>query len=298
MAAHCLEMKGLKVNVTKTKVMKCGTNSGEVARVGKWPCGVCRKGVARNSIKCKECELWVHKRCSKIHGSLAAKEGNFICSCCNRVNTGLVKEEGIELEGDVHLECVRKFCYLGDVLSADGGAELASLSRVRYAWSKFKELGGLLMKKDVPLKLKGKIYAACVRSTMTYGSETWPIKVDEIKRLERTEMRMVRWMCGVSLPERRRSEDLRRMLGIEGVKDVMTRNRLRWLGHVLRKSDEDWVKRCMQFEVEGTRCRGRPKLTWEKLLQRDMSERGMKAEDAYDREKWRQMYGKNQTNTM
>ena len=28
---HCLEMKGLKVNVTKTKVMKCRTNSSEVA---------------------------------------------------------------------------------------------------------------------------------------------------------------------------------------------------------------------------------------------------------------------------
>ena len=94
-----------RVNVTKTKVMRCGTNSGEVARVGKWPCGVCGKGVARNSIRCKECELWVYKRCSKIHGSLASKEGNFICSCCNGVNTRPVKE-GIQLQGDVNFECV------------------------------------------------------------------------------------------------------------------------------------------------------------------------------------------------
>lgn len=48
----------VKVNVSKTKVMECGRNRGVVERMGKWPCGVCGKGVARNSIQCKECELW------------------------------------------------------------------------------------------------------------------------------------------------------------------------------------------------------------------------------------------------
>jgi len=27
-------------------------------------------------------------------------------------------------------------------------------------------------------------------------------------------------------------------------------NRLRWYGHVLRKEDDDWVKKCMEYEVE------------------------------------------------
>jgi len=31
-------------------------------------------------------------------------------------------------------------------------------------------------------------------------------------------------------------------------------NRLRWYyGHVLRKEDTDWVKKCMDYEVEGSR---------------------------------------------
>jgi len=37
--------------------------------------------------------------------------------------------------------------------------------------------------------------------------------------------------------------------------------RLRWYGHVLRKGDNDWVKKCMEYEVEGARLRGRPKNT-------------------------------------
>jgi len=28
---------------------------------------------------------------------------------------------------------------------------------------------------------------------------------------------------------------------------------------VLRKDDDDWVKKCMEYEVEGSRPRGRPK---------------------------------------
>jgi len=41
----------------------------------------------------------------------------------------------------------------------------------------------------------------------------------------------------------------------------LQQNRLRWYGHVLRKDDDDWVKKCMEHEVEGSRPRGRPKKT-------------------------------------
>ena len=39
-------------------------------------------------------------------------------------------------------------------------------------------------------------------------------------------------------------------------------NRLRWYGHVLRKEDTDLVKKCMEYEVEVSRPKGRPKRTW------------------------------------
>ena len=68
-------------------------------------------------------------------------------------------------------------------------------------------------------------------------------------------MRMVRWMCGVSLRVRMPSEELRERMGIESVSGVVKRSRLRWLGHVLRKDDDDWVRKCMSLEVEGARGR-------------------------------------------
>ena len=50
-----------------------------------------------------------------------------------------------------------------------------------------------------------------------YGTETWAMKADDLRSLERTERMMVRWMCGVSLKDRKRSEDLCNLLGINCV---------------------------------------------------------------------------------
>ena len=39
--------------------------------------------------------------------------------------------------------------------------------------------------------------------------------------------------------------------------------------YVLRKEDTDWVKKCMEYEVEGSRPRGRPKRAWREVVQTD-----------------------------
>ena len=74
----------------------------------------------------------------------------------------------------------------------------------------------------------------------------------------------------------------------------LRRRRLRWFGHVLRKDDEDWVKKCMALEVDGGRERGRPRKRWSDVVRRDMKKCGLAREDAYDRAKWRMLsWGKN-----
>ena len=42
----------------------------------------------------------------------------------------------------------------------------------------------------------------------------------------------------------------------------------------------DWVKKCMKYEVEGTRPRGRPKKTWREIVEKDCSVCGLNMEDA------------------
>ena len=87
--------------------------------------------------------------------------------------------------------------------------------------------------------------------------------------LQRAEMRMVRWMCGVKLKDRLPSKELRERLGVDDIALILQQNRLHWYGHVLRKDDDDWVKKCMEYEVEGSRPRGRPKKTWKEVVRED-----------------------------
>ena len=88
-----------------------------------------------------------------------------------------------------------------------------------------------------------------------HGSETWPMKVEHELKINRTEMSMIRWMCGVKLNERMKSEELRELLGFQPVSLMIKKSRLRLFGHVERKDDNDWVKRCITWEVEGIRQR-------------------------------------------
>ena len=97
---------------------------------------------------------------------------------------------------------------------------------------------------------------------MTYGSETRRLLVDVGLKFERAEMQMCRWMCGISLKDRRTNEELRRLFGVEPITTFIRSGRLRWYGHVMSKGDEDWVKKCMEYRVEGRRLVGRPRKTW------------------------------------
>ena len=73
-------------------------------------------------------------------------------------------------------------------------------------------------------------------------------------------------MRGVTSRDRVPTVELRRRLGIEGVVEVMRRDRLRWFGHVKRKEVDDWVSACRNLEVVGNRGRGRPRMTWRAQL--------------------------------
>jgi len=102
-------------------------------------------------------------------------------------------------------------------------------------------------------------------------------------------MRMVRWMCSVEVKNRIPSKELRERLGIDDIILILEQNRFRWYGHVLRKEDTDWVKKYMEYEVEGSRPTGRPKRTWTGAMQKDCQARNLNREDAMDRGRWKKL---------
>ena len=108
------------------------------------------------------------------------------------------------------------------------------------------------------------------------------MKVEDKQRLRRAEKIMVRWMCGDTLKNRITSEELRNRLSIEAGTEIVRRGRLRWFGHVERKVDDDWVKKCTKVEVVGKVGRGRGRKTWLQCVNSDMKDLGLRIEEAQD----------------
>ena len=71
---NIIEIKCLKVNIEKTneEIMKSVTNEGLAFASGKYPCGVCKKGIGVNTVYHSFCRHWL------IHQILCTTN---TCSC-------------------------------------------------------------------------------------------------------------------------------------------------------------------------------------------------------------------------
>ena len=68
---------------------------------------------------------------------------------------------------------------------------------------------------------------------------------------------------------------------------IQYESRLRWYGHILRRDENEAIKRMLRYRVEGEKCRGRPKKTWQEVIRNDMKACGLSDEMAWDRNQWR-----------
>ena len=281
-----MEEKGLRVNMGKTKIMASGTNLNTLKDSGKYPCGVCRKGVGNNSIYCSGCSHWVHKKCSGLAGTLRCNP-EYRCSRCGGVARPIDGRPNTKwtLNGDSELDMVDHFCYLGDTIGAGGGCDLSITARIRSAWGKFRELLPLLTSRVLSFKTRGRIYITYIRPVLLYASECWAPTVENVHKLQRNDRAMIRWICNVRLEDRASSVSLLEKLGIVDIKSAVRYNRLRWYGHVHR--NEGCIRQAVDMVVEGSRGRGRPTKNWATTVQEDRKAWKITRIDPMDRSLWR-----------
>ena len=85
---------------------------------------------------------------------------------------------------------------------------------------------------------------------------------------------MIRKMCGVKISDRKNTSEL-----------VVKRSGMRWMGHVLRREEDEPVKKAWDLHVDGIRTKGRPKVSWKDMVKKECRRVGLKEEDAQDRKK-------------
>jgi len=79
------------------------------------------------------------------------------CQCKRQLFQKVVDMKEIMISLFHKLECVDKFCYLGDLIGAGGGAEETLRARIRCALVKYRELVPVLTSRGASLQVKGKV---------------------------------------------------------------------------------------------------------------------------------------------
>ena len=277
-----MEKKGLRVNMGKTKLMVFGSNLDVLRKSGKYPCDVCQAGVSRNAIQCGGCSQWVHKKCSGIKGPLTS-DLNFRCARC--LGTAWPADGRLVMIGEEKLEVTLEFCYLGDMLSAGGGCELASITRCKCAWAKFRQLLPLLANRHLSLLTRGRVYSTCVKRAMLHAAETWPVTVSTLNCLRRNEFAMIRWMCNIKTNANVCSYSLLSKLGIRDVEVVHCTSKMRWFEHVERSVG--WISQVRKLDLDTLKKPGRSKKTWNEVILNDKRKLDMICADPLDCSKWK-----------
>ena len=283
-----LARRGLKINIGKTKILVSGKDGLAPLPSGQYPCGVCARGVGSNSVLCTQCSKWIHQRCSGL--SRVGQALNYVCPTCTTpaARTTDVEEHITLGPGPENLvEEVETFTYLGDVVDRDGGVERSVRARVAMAWTKWREIAGLLCNRRIPLRSRSNIYKACIRSVMLYAAETWPLTQRLEQCIVSCDRRMLRYMAGVRLQDHVRSEVVAERCGLRQIDEALRIRRLRWYGHVRRRRDGEALATVRDWTVQGRRPRGRPRKKWMDNVREDMRSLNLTDDMTGDRQMWR-----------
>ena len=186
--------------------------------------------------------------------------------------------------GPDKLEVVASFSYLGDMLSAGGGCEIAVTTRVKTAWKKFRELLPVFTSRHLSYKTRGHVYSSFVRSAMLHASETWPLTRTNLQHNGRA---MIRQICIIKSEDEAkvRSSNLLAKLELEDLDLILRERRLCWFGHAEHSSGA--IRTACDIQIDGRRGAGRPMLTWKKLAERDCREWKLTTVDPQERSTWR-----------
>ena len=111
------------------------------------------------------------------------------------------------------------------------------------------------------------------------------MKVDTLNRLRRNNRAMIRWICNVRAKDEVSSDSLLTKLGIQDLDVVLHTTRMRWFGHVERSIG--WIAEVRKLNVVAQKRSGRPRKSWDEVLENDRKKLGMDSADPQNRSEWR-----------
>ena len=194
----------------------------------------------------------------------------------------------ITLRGNA-LEAVEEFSYLGSKVGqtarVDGevSTRLEKAATVYQMWRR-----KVFRSRSVSKKTKAHVFRVMVMSVLLYGSETWAVTQQDLKRLHAFQMKCLRDIIGVTLWNKRRNEDILAEVGEIPVEDQVKLRRLQWFGHLQRMPAHRPQRQVLKCRPRGKKRKpGGTSLRWIDVVNRDLSKITNWEDLVKDRAQWR-----------
>ena len=153
--------------------------------------------------------------------------------------------EQIFIEGTplVRVDC---FKYLGSYLSSAADIDHEVKSRISAASRSFGRLRDRVFDShELSLSTKLLVYRAVVIPTLLYGSESWVTYRRHLNDLDCFHMRCLRSLLKIRWQDKISNEKVLYQAGCSNISTLVMSERLRWLGHLNRMSDDRLPKRLL-----------------------------------------------------
>ena len=145
------------------------------------------------------------------------------------------------------------FIYLGSKLDTSTSATPEIRRRINMAMASFGKMNRIWRANSLSRKTKAALYKAIILTIMLYNAEVWPIKKQDMTALENAHFVMMRrMMTGRTADAHIKRKTLLSAFDLQSMADCITKKRMSWIGHALRRPDGDRSKTAVRSALEDT----------------------------------------------
>ena len=131
--------------------------------------------------------------------------------------------------------------YLGQEIASDNNIMNEINRRIRNGWSAFGK-NSIILKSNMPLCLKRKVFNQCILPALTYGAETWTLTKRMVQKLQTAQRSMKRCMLGITRRDKKRITWIRNQTKVFDIIERIKQLKWKWSGHIARREDKDGVQ--------------------------------------------------------
>jgi hypothetical protein len=165
------------------------------------------------------------------------------------------------------------------MVSQDGGANEDVTNRIHKAKGAFAQLRPIWTSHQIHKKTKLRIFKSNVMSVLLYGCKTW--KTQEI--INKLKSFVNRCLCNILRiwrPKTKSNKDLWEKTQQIPISSEIKMRKWKCIGHTLRNDQNNITRQGLNWNPQGKRWKGGPRVTWKRTVLAELQEQNVSWNEA------------------